>query len=121
MSQKVVSANELWSLENSFDLLRKEIMKVDPVSFTETYLTIDGKQLKLTGNGWKFIADVYRHIVIASMSNNGKPVVIVKGRQVGATIMATALDLYMVASGVYGKNGRPPVRAIRNDAFFCKR
>lgn len=112
MSQKIVSANELWSAENSFDLLRKEIMKVDPVSFTETYLTVDGKQLKLTGNGWKFIADVYRHIVIASMSTNGKPVVIVKGRQVGATVMAAALELYMVASGVYGKNGRAPVRVM---------
>lgn len=112
MSQKIVSASEQWSSENSFDLLRKEIMKVDPVSFSETYLTVDGKQLKLTGNGWKFIADVYRHIVISSMSNNGKPVVIVKGRQVGATIMATALDLYMVASGVYGKNGLPPVRVM---------
>ncbi len=112
MSQKIVSANELWSAENSFDLLRKEIMKVDPVSFTETYLTVDGKQLKLTGNGWKFIADVYRHIVIASMSENGKPVVIVKGRQVGATVMAAALELYMVASGVYGKNGMAPVRVM---------
>ena len=112
MSQKVVSANELWSLENSFDLLRKEIMKVDPVAFTETFLTVDGKQLKLTGNGWKFIADIYRHIVIASMANNGKPVVIVKGRQVGATVMAAALELYMVASGVYGKNNLPPVRVM---------
>jgi len=112
MSQKVVSANELWSLENSFDLLRKEIMKVDPVAFTEAFLTVDGKPLKLTGNGWKFIADIYRHIVIAAMANNGKPIVIVKGRQVGATVMAAALELYMVASGVYGKSGLPPVRVM---------
>lgn len=115
MSQnKVVSANDLWASDNSFDLLRKEIMKVDPVSFTESYLTVDGKQLKLTGNGWKFIADIYRHIVFAAMSNSGKPIVIVKGRQVGATIMAAALDLFFTTSGIYGMNGKPPVRVMHS-------
>jgi hypothetical protein len=112
MASKVANANDLWSASNSFDLLRREIMKVDPVAFTETYLTIDGKPLQLTGNGWKFIADIYRHIVISSMSNNGKPVVIVKGRQVGATIMAAALEIYMVSSDIYGRNGLPPVRVM---------
>jgi hypothetical protein len=112
MQQKVLTANDMWSSENSFDLLRKEILKVDPVAFTETYLTIDGKQLKLTGNGWKFIADIYRHVIVSAMSNSGKPIVIVKGRQVGATVMAAALELYMVASNVYGRNGLPPVRVM---------
>lgn len=102
----------MWSLDNSFDLLCREIMKVDPVAFAEYYLTIDGKPLKLTNNGWKFIADIYRHIVLASMSNDGKPVVIVKGRQVGATIMAAALEIFMVSSGIYGRNGIPPVRVM---------
>lgn len=99
--------------ENNFDFLKREFMKLDPVSFAETFLTIDGgKPLKLIGNGWKFIADIYRHIVYTAMTNNGKPIVITKGRQVGATYMATALDCFFVGSGNFGKNGIPPVRVM---------
>jgi len=109
---KMINKGDMWSLENSFDSLKKELMKVDPVSFAETYLTLDGKPMKLTGNGWKFIADIYRHIVTDAMSQTGKPVVIVKGRQVGATTMASVIELYLVASGLYGKNGTSPVRVM---------
>jgi hypothetical protein len=87
-------------------------MKVDPVSFTESYLTLDGKPLQLTGNGWKFIADIYRHIIYSAMTEDGRPIVIVKGRQVGATTMASALELYMTTGDIYGRNGIPPVRVM---------
>lgn len=101
---------EAWTPENSFISLKRELMKIDPVSFTESFLTLDGKPFQVTNNGWKFIADVYRHIATVAMSSGGKPIVIVKGRQVGATVMATALELYMVASGLFGVGGIPPVR-----------
>jgi len=101
-----------WKPENSFDSLKRELMKVDPVTFAETFLTLDGKPFRLTGNGWKFIADVYRHITVSAMSDAGKPIVIVKGRQVGATTMASAMELHMVASGLYGVNNVAPVRVI---------
>lgn len=101
-----------WAPENSFEALKQEFLKMDPVMFAENFLSIDGKPLKLTGNGWKPIADIYRHIIFVSMSNNGKPVVIVKGRQVGMTTTASALDLFLTSSGVFGKNGEPPVRVM---------
>jgi hypothetical protein len=108
----IPSPHDMWLPENSFDSLKKELLKVDPVSFVENYLTLDGKPMRLTGNGWKFISDIYRHIVTVAMSNKGKPIVIVKGRQVGATTMASALELYLVSSGLFGINGKPPVRVL---------
>ncbi len=112
MNKKILNANEVWHPENSFESLKKELMKVDPVSFSETYLKLDGSPFKIINNGWKFIADIYRHIVSAAMLPQGKPVVIVKGRQVGATTMAQALELYMVSSNMYGVGGLPPIRVM---------
>jgi hypothetical protein len=91
---------DIWSPQNSFESLKRELLKVDPVSFAESYINLEGSKFRITNNGWKFIADIYRHIITVGMSNKGKPIVIVKGRQVGATIMATALELYMVTSGL---------------------
>ena len=107
----MINANNL-KPENSFDAFKQEFMKLDPVFFAENYLKLDGKPFKVTNNGWKFVADIYRHIVSAAMKKDGKPIVIVKGRQVGATTMASALDLYFTSSGVYGKNGISPVRVM---------
>jgi hypothetical protein len=112
MSKKVLNASEIWQPENSFESLKRELMKVDPVSFAESYLSLDGSPFKVTNNGWKFVADIYRHIVSAAMLTDGKPVVIVKGRQVGATTMAQAIELYMVSSGMYGIGDLPPIRVM---------
>ena len=103
------SAAEKW-----FNDLKKEVLKVDPVSFCENYLTIDGKPLRLGGGtGWKFLADIYRYIAIKALDPEGKPVVCVKGRQVGATTMATALELYFCTSGLFGTSPeKPPIRVL---------
>ena len=102
------------AMEQMFDQLKREVLKVDPVSFAENYLTIDGKPIKLGGgNGWKFLADIYRYIAIKSLEPDAKPVVCVKGRQVGATTMATALELYFCTSGLFGSSpDRPPIRIL---------
>lgn len=102
---------ERWAPDASFGTLKHELMKLDPVYFCEKYFELDGSPMTLTGNGWKFIADIYRHIVSVATAKDGRPIVIVKGRQVGATTMASALDLYFAASGVYGA-GSPPVRVM---------
>jgi len=112
MRLKTLSASDIWRPENSFDSLKQEVLKMDPVSFAESYLTLDGRPFKITGNGWKWMADIYRHIAYVSMSDNGKPVVMVKGRQVAATTAANNLELFFTASGVFGKNGIPPVRVM---------
>ena len=95
--------------KETFDWLKKEVLKVDPVSFSENYLTIEGREFKITDNGWKFMADLYRHIIYKAMSDEGKPIVLVKGRQVAATTMATNLGCYLMGSGNYGVGERPPI------------
>lgn len=103
---------EAWAPQNSFDSLKRELLKLDPVSFSEYFFTLNGNPFRITNNGWKFIADIYRYIVTIAMSSNGKPIVIVKGRQVGATVMASALELYMVSSAMFGVGGVSPVRVM---------
>jgi len=101
-------------MEKWFEDLKKEVLKIDPVSFAENYLTIDGKPLRLGGGtGWKFLADIYRYIATKALEPDGKPVVCVKGRQVGATTMATALELYFCTSGLFGASiNKPPIRIL---------
>jgi len=101
-------------MERWFEDLKKEILKIDPVSFAENYLTIDGKPLRLGGGtGWKYLADIYRYIAVRALEPDGRPVVCVKGRQVGATTMAAALELYFCASGLFGTSpDKPPIKVL---------
>lgn len=99
--------------ESFFEDLKKEILKIDPISFCEYFLTIDGKSLKLYGTGWRFFADMYRYIALEAIKPTGKKIVCVKGRQVGATTMATALELYFCTSGLFGTSPeRPSIRIL---------
>jgi hypothetical protein len=97
-----------------FASLKKEVLKIDPVAFAENYLTIDGKPLKLGGGtGWKFLADIYRYVAIKGLEPDAKPVICLKGRQIGCTTMATALELYFCTSGLFGTSPeRPPIRIL---------
>ena len=101
------------SMEKFFEDLKKEVLKIDPVSFCEGFLTIDGMPLKLSNTGWKFLADIYRYVAVKALDSDGKPVVCVKGRQSGATTMATALELYFCSSGLFGSSiQNPPIRVL---------
>lgn len=96
-----------------FNDLKEKILNVDPVSFCESHLTIDGKPFKLNGSGWQFLTDIYRYVAISALKKDAKPVVIVKGRQVGATTMATALEMYFCTSELFGTNpDNPPMRIL---------
>jgi hypothetical protein len=95
-----------------FAQLRNRILNIDPVNFVENYLTLDGKPFRLNGNGYKPFADIYRYIAVKAVEPNAKPVVLVKGRQVGATTMAAALECYFCTCGLYGNNNRSPMRLM---------
>jgi len=96
-----------------FKDLKKELAVLDPVAFAENHLMIDGKPFNMTGTGWKFMTDVYREIAAQASSKDAKPIVILKSRQIGATLLAAVLSLYFTASGLYGSvHGRPPIRVL---------
>jgi len=94
------------------DAFKSSILNLDPVAFCENNLTLDGQQFRLTNNGYKPFADIYRYIGIKALEPDALPVILVKGRQVGATTMAAALACYFMASRLFGNNGRPPMRVI---------
>ncbi len=95
-----------------FSELKSRILNLDPVVFTESHLTLDGKPFRLNGNGYKPFADIYRYIAVKAVEPNSKPIVLVKGRQVGATTMAAALECYFMTCGLYGNNSRSPMRIM---------
>lgn len=73
---------------------------------------MDGEVFRLHGNGYKPFSDIYRYVGIKALEKDGKPVVIVKGRQVGATTMAAALELYLMTCGLFGTQNRSPMRIM---------
>ena len=95
--------------KESFDQIKNSFLDFDPAFFIENNLTIDGSDFRIIGNGWKFMVDVYRYIGLQATQKSGKPVVIKKGRQVGATMMAAAIDLFFTNSGLFHK---PPIRVL---------
>ena len=92
-----------------FNSIKNNFLNLDPARFVQNTLTIDGMEFTVLDNGWKFMSDIYRYIAHQATKKNGKSVVIKKGRQVGATMMAGALDLYFTNSGLFNK---PPVRVV---------
>lgn len=95
--------------EKLFEQLKSEFLDFDPAHFIQNNLTLDGADFQVLGNGWKFMAEVYRHIALEATRRDAKPVVMKKGRQVGATVMAGALDLFFTNSGLFCD---PNVRVI---------
>lgn len=101
------------SSKEIFTELKKSVAAVDCVSFAENYLTIDGKPFDLSGPGWRYMAEIYRTVSAQVENPLARPIVLLKGRQVGATIMAGVLSLHMAASGLYGtESGKPPIRVM---------
>jgi len=97
------------SQEILFEQLKTSFLEFDPAHFVQNKLTLDGAEFSVLNNGWKFMADIYRYIALQATRKDGKPVVIKKGRQVGATVMAGALDLFFTNSGLFDK---PNVRVV---------
>jgi hypothetical protein len=92
--------------------IKDKLLNFDPVHFAQKYLTIDGERFRLQDGGWKPFADIYRYVGIKAIEKGSKPVVIVAGRQVGKTTMASALEMYFMGSGLFGNSKNPPIRII---------
>ncbi len=95
-----------------FDQMKNQVLNIDPVHFCENNLTLDGKPFRINGNGYKPFAEIYRYIGVKALEKDAKPVVIVKGRQVGATTMGAALELFFCCSALFGVHSRPPMRLL---------
>lgn len=106
MKSPASSYNEL------FHQFQDNLFRMDPVYFCAKYLKVDGKPLALVGTGYKPFQDIYRYIGISAIEKNSKPIVMVKGRQVGATTMAAALECYFTACGRFGTHNRSPMRMM---------
>lgn len=96
--------------KSEYDLfadIKAEFLNYDPAEFTKNKLKLDKEPFNVIDNGWRFMADIYRYIALQATTEKGKPVVICKGRQIGATVMGGALDLYFTNSGLFSN---PPIK-----------
>jgi hypothetical protein len=91
--------------------MKEKILEMDPVYWCEKYLTIDGKPLKLR-DGWEPYIDIYRYVGVTALTRKGKKVIFLKGRQVGGTMAALFIELFLLASGQYGTKTKPPIRIM---------
>ena len=95
-----------------FEKFKNDLAIIDPVHWVEKNLTLDGAPFRINGNGYKAFSDIYRYIGITATQRDSKPIVLVKGRQIGGSSLACALSLYFGASGIFGVGNRPPMRVI---------
>lgn len=95
-----------------FEKFKDGVATLDPVTWAEKHLTLDGKPYQISKNGYKPHADILRYLAIKALEKDGRPVVFSKGRQVGATILSSVLEMYFMASGLFGQNGRASIRVI---------
>jgi len=95
-----------------FNKLKNKISNIDPIKFCENNLTIDGSPFSFSKRGYKPFVDIYRYIGLKALEKDAKPCVLVKGRQVGGTTMALALEMYFMGCGLFGADGKPPIRII---------
>jgi hypothetical protein len=100
------------SKNDFFEKFKEDISNLDPVAWAEKYLFLDGKPYRVTKNGYKLHADILRYLAIKAIERDGRVVVWNKGRQIGATSVSSILEMYFMASGLFGKNGRPSIRVI---------
>jgi len=103
----------LKSSQDIFERMKSSILNIDPVYFCEENLTLDGKPFRLRGNGYKPFVDIYRYIGIQALNRTSKSkIVLLKGRQVGATTMGVNIELFFMGCGMFGTNNRPPMRVM---------
>ena len=51
------------------------VLNIDPVYWAEKNLNLDGKKFRLSGNGYKPFADIYRYIGIKALEKDSKRLV----------------------------------------------
>ncbi len=95
-----------------FEKLKDQLLNMDPVYWIEKYLTLEGDEFRINGKGYKPYADMYRYIGIKALESTAKPIVILKSRQTGISTMASALEMYFMGSGLFGVEGKPPIRIM---------
>src|SRR5271166_622572 len=95
-----------------FNRITDKLSHIDPVAFCEKYLTLDGKPYRLSKSGYRPHTEILRYIAIKALEKSSLPIVILKSRQIGMTVLSTAAEMYFMGSGLFGSNDTPPIRII---------
>jgi hypothetical protein len=99
--------------QETFLSMQEKVLSFDPVYWIEKNLTIDSKPFNLSSGAWKPFADIYRYVGIKSLEPSAAPMVLLKSRQTGGTVMASALELFFMGCGQFGDgNGKPAMRIL---------
>lgn len=104
--------------EQVFNQFKNSLMNMDPCTWAEKYLTLDGKPYRLKDAGYRPIMEIMRYIGIKGLGKDAKPVIIVKSRQTGMTVTSCVLEMFFMASGLFGTEYMPPMRVAHIFPFL---
>lgn len=93
-----------------FDKIKNSLLFMDPVTWAENHLTLDGKPYRVFDSGYRPIAEIMRYIGVKALEKDAKPLIWLKSRQVSGTITASAIEMFFMASGLFGNGTNPPMR-----------
>lgn len=80
----------------SIDDILGHLLNRDPMNFVENFRTVKGEPFKIIDTGRDYLEGVYHYICWESWKPGGKPVVVVKGRQVEFTETMLNICLYFL-------------------------
>lgn len=79
------------------DIFDDFFSELDAVYFIENNLSLAGQDFKYSGNGRDFMKEVIRYCAhTLPYSKSAKPVIVVKGRQIGMSTLTTSLSIFLL-------------------------
>lgn len=80
--------------------LKEDLNDIDPITWAENNLRLDGKKFKITGTGRDYLYEIYNYIAFELPRSDSIPMVMLKSRKVEMSTTATVLALWYLTSGV---------------------
>lgn len=92
----MTNPNAILPSELSVDDILTEIMERDPMVFIESKRTVKGYPFKIIDTGRDYLQGIFEYILFEAIKKTGKPLVVVKGRQVEFTETMLNVCLYIL-------------------------
>lgn len=97
-------------MQEEFNKLKDGLLNLDPVYWTQKYLTLEGSDYRLIESGYRPIVEIMRYMAVKALEKDAKPMIWLKSRQIGGTITSAATCMYYMGSGLFGNENNPPIR-----------
>lgn len=98
---KSPKSNLGFSFQDLVSELKSGITEIDPITWVENNLYLEGKPVQIRGTGRDYLTEVYNYLVFGLFRPDAVPFLMLKSRKVEMSTTATFAALYMMTSGLY--------------------